>query len=154
VRNLDGTFDERDRHGTVDSYSASNTLGIAQLTRISDRNGNQMTFDYNANGQLTNMVDTLGRAIAYSYDGNGRITRVTDFTGRMLQFTYDGDGNLTSETSPAVTGTPNGNDFPFGKTTRYTYSSGYGDSRFNHNLLTVTAPNEVAVSAAAPGGAV
>ena len=146
VRNLDGTFDERDRHGTVDSYSATNTLGVARLTRIRDRNGNQMTFDYNTLGQLTNVVDTLGRSIAYGYDGNGRLTQVTDFTGRTLQFTYDGDGNLISETSPAVTGTPNGNDFPLGKTTRYTYSSGYGDARLNHNLITVTAPNEVALS--------
>ena len=29
------------------------------------------------------------------------------------------------------------------------YASGFGDPRFNHNLLTVTAPNEVAVSGAA-----
>ena len=48
--------------------------------------------------------------------------------------------------SPAVTGTPNGNDFPTGKTTRYTYSSGFGDPRLNHNLLSVTAPNEVATA--------
>jgi len=146
LRNLDGTFDERDRHGIADSYSATNTLGIARLTRIRDRNGNQMTFDYNPLGQLTNVVDTLGRSIAYSYDGNGRLTQVADFTGRTLQFTCDGDGNLATVTSPAVTGTPNGNDFPLGKTTRYTYSSGFGDARFNHNLLTVTAPNEVAAS--------
>ena len=146
VRNPDGSFDERDRHGMVDSYSVTNGLGLARLARIRDRNGNQMTFDYNALGQLTNVVDTLGRSIAYGYDGNGRLTKVTDFTGRMVQFSHDADGNLSSVTSPAVTGTPNGNDFPLGKTTRYTYSSGFGDARFNHNLLTVTAPNEVAVS--------
>ena len=146
VRNLDGTFDERDRHGTVDSYSATNTLGIAKLTRVRDRNGNQMTFDYNTLGQLTNVLETLGRAIAYSYDSSGRLTQVTDFTGRTLQFGYDANGDLAGVTSPPVTGTPTGNDFPLGKTTRYTYSSGFGDARLNHNLLTVTAPNEVVVS--------
>jgi YD repeat-containing protein len=146
TRNPDGTFDERDRHGTVHSYLATNMLGIAQLARVRDRNSNQMTFGYNALSQLTNVVDTLGRSISYSYDANGRLTQVMDFAGRTLQFGYDANGDLVSVTSPAVIGTPNGNDFPLGKITRYTYSSGSGDSRLNHNLLTVTAPNEVAVS--------
>src|SRR4030095_8718108 len=39
-----------------------------------------------------------------------------------------------------VTGTPNGNDFPLGKTTRYRYSKGFVDDRGNHNLLTITDP--------------
>lgn len=144
ARNLDGSYDERDRHGMVHSFSATNGVGVARLARKRDRNGNQMTFQYNPLDQLTNVVDTLGRSIAYSYDVNGRLTQVTDFIGRSLRFSYDANGDLATVTSPAVTGTPNGNDFPLGKTTRYTYSSGSGDARFNHNLLTVTAPNEVA----------
>jgi YD repeat-containing protein len=145
TRNPDGTFDERDRHGTVHTYGTTNALGIARLTRIRDRNGNEMTLDYNVFGQLANVFDTLGRSIAYAYDGDGRLALVTDFASRVLQFAYDPEGNLVRVTSPAVTGTPNGNDFPLGKTTQYTYSSGYGDSRLNHNLLTVTAPNEFAL---------
>src|ERR1035441_9694865 len=145
-RNLDGTFTERDRHGNTNAYFPPNTLGIAQLSSISDRNANQMTFQYNAASQLTNVVDTLGRSIAYGYDASGRLTTVTDFAGRTVRFSYDSMGDLASVTSPAVTGTPNGNDFPSGKTTLYTYSSGFADPRFNHNLLTVTAPNEAAVS--------
>src|SRR5262249_7648225 len=35
-------------------------------------------------------------------------------------------------------------DFPQGKTEAYTYSSGLSDEKLNHNLLTITAPNEVA----------
>ena len=143
--NAAGIYRERDRHGLTNTYSATNILGIAKLSSISDRNGNQMTFQYNAVGQLTNTVDTLGRSIVYAYDANGRLTSVTDFAGRTRGFTYDSMGDLTSMTTPAVTGTPNGNDFPSGKTTVYTYSSGFADPRFNHNLLTVTAPNEVAV---------
>ena len=46
--------------------------------------------------------------------------------------------------SPIVENTPNGNDFLEGKTTRYTYSSGFSNEALNHNLLTVTRPNEVA----------
>ena len=43
-------------------------------------------------------------------------------------------------TTPIVTGTPNGNDFPSGKTTVYTYSTGFADELLNHNLLTITDP--------------
>jgi RHS repeat-associated protein len=148
TKNPDGSFTERDRHATTNSYSAPNGFGIAKLSSIVDRNGNQMAFIYNANGQLITVMDTLARSISYSYDAYGRLTTVTDFAGRSLKFTYDGYGNLVSATAPAVTGTPNGNDFPTGKTTRYTYSSGFADPRFNHNLLSVTAPNEVAVNGA------
>ena len=44
-------------------------------------------------------------------------------------------------TTPAVTGTCTGNDFPDGKTTVYTYSKGFDDDRLNHNLLTITDPS-------------
>lgn len=143
--NTDGTIYERDRHGTTNFYFAPDSLGIAKLSRISDRNANQMTFQHNSGGQLTNVIDTLARSIAYRYDSNGRLTNVTDFAGRAMRFDYNTNGDLAAITSPAVTGTP-GNNFPSGKTTRYTYSSGFADPRFNHQLLTVTAPNEVAVS--------
>ena len=67
-----------------------------------------------------------------------------DFAGRTIRYKYDLHGNLVAVTSPAVTGTPNGNDFPEGKTCQYTYSSGYADPRLNHNLLSITVANEVA----------
>ena len=41
---------------------------------------------------------------------------------------------------PAVIGTPNGNDFPGGKTNRYAYSGGNLDQRLNHNLVAITDP--------------
>jgi len=50
-------------------------------------------------------------------------------------------GDLKTVTSPPVTGTPNGNDFPFGKTTTYTYSTGFADERENHLLLSVMDAN-------------
>src|SRR5437764_13311881 len=42
--------------------------------------------------------------------------------------------------------TLNGNYFPHGKAWRYAYSDGFADDRLNHNLLTITAPNEVVAS--------
>jgi len=144
VRNTDGTFTERDRNGTKVFYSRPDANGIARMTELRDRNGNRMRFEYNAQGQLIRVIDTLGRPIVYRYNANRRLIEVEDFTGRKIRFEYDRNGDLVAVTSPAVVGTPNGNDFPAGKTTRYTYSSRFADERLNHNLLTITAPNEVA----------
>ena len=102
-----------------------------------------MQFVYNGIGQLVQVIDTLGRPIDYRYNGQGQLVEIVDFVERSIHFEYDANGDLTAVTSPTVVDTPNSNDFPDGKTERYTYSSGFTDARLNHNLLTVTAPNEV-----------
>jgi YD repeat-containing protein len=144
VHNGDGTYRERDSAGNIVTYAAPAGDGISQMTSLADRDGNTMTFQYNSLGQLTTVNDTLGRPITYTYNSQGELSQVQDFSGRSLTFQYDNQGNPISVTTPPVTGTPNANDFPQGKTTRYTYSSGYSDERLNRELLTVTQPNEVA----------
>ena len=116
-----------------------------KLDSIVDRNGNTMSFSYDAFGRLVTVNDTLGRDIVMAYNPDGFVESVTDFTGRQMTYAYyqDGDsggsfGDLKSVTGPAVTGTPNGNDFPNGKTWTYTYTTGFADERLNHNLLTIT----------------
>jgi RHS repeat-associated protein len=144
VQNQDRTFVERDRNGNKVFYSAADARGIARMTELRDHNGNRMRFEYNAQGQLIRVSDTLGRPIDYSYNSDGRLVEVRDFFGRSIKFAYNQLGDLVAVTSPAVTGTPTGNDFPQGKTTRYSYSSGFLELMLNHNLLTITAPNEAA----------
>jgi YD repeat-containing protein len=131
---------------TFHSLDDSNSAG--QITSITDRNGNSMVFDYDVSGRLITIKDTLERNITLSYNGDGFIDGVTDFNDRTVSYQYyDGIepngllGDLKSVTTPAVTGTPTGNDFPSGKTTLYTYSTGFADDRLNHNLLTITDPN-------------
>lgn len=141
--NGDGTYNERSPDGRVVVYETLFTDNFVRMTSISDRNDNTMTFDYHNGRFLTHVVDPLGRSIDYLYS-EGHISDVRDFTGRTVHFEYDARGDLISATSPTVTGTPNGNDFPDGKTEQYTYSSGFADSSLNHDLLTVTAPNEFA----------
>jgi YD repeat-containing protein len=144
IRNPDGTFTERDRNGTTVTYSRPDATGIARMMSVTDRNGNTMRFVYNRAGQLTQVLDTLGRPIDYRYNRDGRLVEVRDFFNRSIKFEYDANGDLVAVTSPAVIGTPNGNDFPQGKTTRYSYLSGI-DEQLKHNLVSITAPNEVAV---------
>jgi len=118
--------------------------GAGRISQIVDRNNNTMRFQYDELGHLTNVIDTLNRNIRIGYDTNGFINSVIDFADRAVRYEHylesdrDGSfGDLKSATTPAVTGTPNGNDFPNGKTTTYTYSRGYLDPRLNHNLVSI-----------------
>lgn len=142
TRLSNGSFEELEPHGTRWIFATPNCLGVAALAQVIDRYTNTLNFYYNSAGQLTNAVDSSGRAYAYQYDSAGRLVRVADFTGRGITLGYDGNGDLVSVTSPPVTGTPTGNDFPSGNTVRYTYSHGFGDARLNHNLLSIIAPNQ------------
>ncbi len=123
-------------------FTGSPTDG--KLRMLEDRNGNRMEFIYDDAGRLIRVIDTLGRPIDYFYDHRGRLSEIRDFLNRSILYRYNSLGDLTEVTSPSVTGTPNQNDFLEGKTERYSYSSGFLDRRLNHNLLTITAPNQVA----------
>lgn len=119
-----------------------------KIEALEDRNGNTISFSYDGSGRLDTVLDDLGRSYGFTYNTNGFLESVSDFTGRTVQYEYypaSGDpdgvsGDLKSAATPQVTGTPNGNDFPAGKTTVYTYSTGLADEKLNHNLLTVTDP--------------
>lgn len=131
--------------GTWTFFPFDGTARAGKLSRSVARNGNSMAFQYDAQGRLSVVTDTLGRDIRIAYDAGGRIASVKDFAGRAVRYTYyngvepgGSKGDLKSATTPAVTGTSNGNDFPQGKTTTYTYSTGFADDRLNHNLLSIT----------------
>lgn len=124
--------------GTWQFFPLDGSAKQGKISRSTDRNGNFLLFAYDVSGRLVTITDTLNRNISVAYNGNGFIQSVTDFGGRQVRYEYDGEGNLAAAISPAVIGTPNGNDFPGGKTNRYTYSQGFADSRLNHNLLTIT----------------
>ncbi|HEY3243308.1 MAG TPA: DUF6531 domain-containing protein, partial [Phycisphaerae bacterium] len=130
-----------------------------KIDKIIDRNGNdnnpahgnRLTFAYDGAGRLITITDTLGRNISVTYiavPGAGeRIDSVTDFAGRQVKYEYYASGepggsagDLKSARSPIVTGTPNSNDFPLGKKTVYTYTTGFSDERLNHCLKTIRDP--------------
>jgi RHS repeat-associated protein len=123
-----------------------------RINEIRDRNDNTLRLEYDAAGRLERVQDTLHtaanpREIVVDYNRNGFIESVTDFVGRQVRYEYYDDveaggsyGDLKSVRTPVVTGTPTGNDFVDGKTTVYTYSTGFADERLNHNLLTLTDP--------------
>jgi len=119
--------------------------GAWRISESRDAFGNTMTFAYDGAGRLSTITDTLGRTITVAYNARSLVESVTDFAGRSIHYAYC-DGvepgcdldDLKSVTSPAVTGTPTGNDFPQGRTTTYTYSHGYAFAELNHNLLSIS----------------
>jgi len=142
----DGRFTLRFADGGRWVFRPLSGSAAGRIESIVDRNDNHIDFAYGSDGRLASIADTLGRAIAVSWTGD-RIASITDFAGRTVSYSYYADadpggsaGDLRSATSPAVLGTPHGNDFPAGKTTTYTYSEGFADERLNHNLLSVTDP--------------
>ena len=119
-------------------FDGSATSG--KLAQIIDRNGNTLSLLYNTAGRLAEIVDDLDRTNTVAYNPAGQLASVTDFSGRMVSYQYYGGrdtggspGDLKSVTSPPVTGTPNGNDFPTGKTVTYTYSRGYANDAENYS---------------------
>jgi YD repeat-containing protein len=145
-----GGFLLRAPRGTVLMFHAfDGSSRSGSLDSTTDRNGNRTTFLYDNQGLLTTVVDPLGRAFTYAYDSMGRIVSLTDFAGRQVVYSYDANGDLVTVRSPIISGTPNGNDFPNGRTTAYQYSSGYADDRLNHNLIAIIRPDEFAAGTAA-----
>lgn len=145
-QNFDGTFTLNFEHrGRWTFFPFDGRPEAGRVARIIERNGNGLTFEYDQQGRLTQIIDSLDRPIEVRYNDDGFISDVVDFSGRTLHYEYFGRnerggnfGDLKSVTSPIVTGTPNGNDFPNGKTVSYTYTTGFEDARLNGNLVTIT----------------
>jgi YD repeat-containing protein len=153
TRETDGSFTMTFAHKgkwRFNPLDGANSEG--KINAVTDRNGNAMTYSYDALGRLTTIHDALdsashNRDINISYNAGGYIESVTDWIGRKVTYEYysigeagGSVGDLKTATSPSVTGTPTENDFPEGKTTAYTYSKGYADERLNHNLMTINGP--------------
>jgi len=81
------------------------------LLSVEDRNGNTLTFEYNANKKLTNVIDQTGRGLTLTYNEQGYISSATDPLGRAVSYVYNTDGNLISVVNP------------MGATTTYEYDA-------------------------------
>ncbi|GCE07760.1 DUF6531 domain-containing protein [Dictyobacter aurantiacus] len=77
------------------------TSGSTYLQKITDKNNNSITFNYNAtdNRLVDSVVDTQGRTTSFQYeaDGDGQITQITDPSGRTVTYGYSG-ADLTTIT--------------------------------------------------------
>lgn len=100
----------------------SDPLIPGKITQVSERHGNIISFEYDAQGRLWKIRDTLNtpadnRVFTVNYNPEGYIASVTDFLGRKVEYAYYGQGetggspgDLKSVTTPPVTTTHNPND--------------------------------------------
>ena len=88
VRNDDGTWTLKKPDQRNYQFDSS-----GRLTRVVDRNNNQVTLNYNGSN-LSQVTDTVGRTFDFTYSGS-LLTTITDPIGRILRFNYD-NANLTS----------------------------------------------------------
>lgn len=95
VKNADGSFTLTQKNQTRMAFNST-----GQLTSISDRNGNSLSFTYNGAGNLVTIADTVGRVVSLSYNGANRLASVTDPIGRQVTYAYDANGRLVSDTDP------------------------------------------------------
>lgn len=105
-KNPDGTFDIAEKYGGVQHVGAD-----GKLLTISDRNGNTLTFSYDAVGCLSRITNASGNYVDFQLGPNGKIASVSDNLGRTVAYAYDSNGNLISSTDP------------MGKTTQYLYDA-------------------------------
>ena len=150
---LDGTLTLTFAGRALWTFSAlDDPVAPGVITSIVDRNGNELAFNYDAQGRLNQVIDSLDRPITIAYNSDGFIASVTDFANRSVRYEYyeDGDadgsaGDLKSATTPSVLAEPEfqipaGHEYPDGKTTVYTYTTGFIDDRLNHNMTSITDP--------------
>lgn len=70
-----------------------------QLTKETDRDGNSLTFTYNAKNQLETVKDGAERTLTFTYNAEGLVESVKDPMGHTAKYTYEG-GNLKTVTLP------------------------------------------------------
>lgn len=120
--------------------SVDGTVVTGRIDKITDPNGNTLTCAHDAaTGHLTGVSSPSGQSLTVAWSGD-RIASITDHTGRSVSFSYHEssatggpEGSLEAIGAPAGSGLP-----PAAGATTFTYSTGTGHPRLDHNLLSVT----------------
>lgn len=152
--------------GAPDGRSVSYGYTNGRLSRVTDVRGNDTLYSYDTNGLLTDIVDQNGNRMVHNvYGTDGRVVEQTDSRGNITTFDWD----AATQTSTMVD--PRGSTWkdvysnnvlakrvdPLGNATSYYYNErldlrAIEDPRgnrttmtydSNHNLLTITAPNNI-----------
>lgn len=85
------------------------------LTSITDRYGNVITINHDAQNRITEVVDPVSRRLAFEYDSSNMLVKITNPLNRFVGYEYDANGNLTTVTDLA------------GKKTTYSYYDSFNE---------------------------
>jgi len=106
IKNSDGTYTIVNRDGT--RHELRND---GKVSRIIDKNNNQLTFEYSPIGCLSRITNASGNYVTFQLGPNGKIASVSDNLGRTITYSYDQNGNLISFADP------------MGNVTQYVYNT-------------------------------
>lgn len=94
VKNDDGTYTITEKDGTKWIFNPE-----GRITSVVDRNGNSLSFTYDA-GRLVGVTDPNGRSASFAYnDGSGQLSTITDPGGKLYTLSYL-NGNLSAVSYP------------------------------------------------------
>ena len=116
----------RYKDGSAVLFRESSIFGLDDVhfaVSFSDRNGNRLTVERDADDRITRIVEPAGRALSFTYGANNLIESISDPIGRSVSYTYNGN-RIDTVTDVG------------GGTTRYTYNADGG-------ILTITDPKNI-----------
>lgn len=111
---------------SFDSGKVYSFNDAGKISKIADKNGNNLTFGYDEEKKFIKTIDTLGREINYVYNTDSRLQEIVDFTGKKVVFIYSEAGDLTTikignEANP--------------RTISFEYITGNANKKLNHNIM-------------------
>jgi RHS repeat-associated protein len=90
-----GIYTILNRDGSIQELNAD-----GKINRILDKNGNELSFQYNSVGCLSRITNVSGNYVDFQLGPNGKIASISDNLGRTVSYTYDESGNLIASTDP------------------------------------------------------
>jgi YD repeat-containing protein len=81
------------KNGEVHTFGA-----YGKLLTVNDRNNNQTSLDYDANGNLAGITDPFGRVLSVTSNAAGRVVSIADALGTIATYRYDPQDELASVT--------------------------------------------------------
>lgn len=127
VASIDGPRTDASDVTTLSYYNCTTGGACGQLQSVTNALGRITTYDaYDANGRVTQITDPNGLQTNYTYDARGRVLTMTQTppmgTARVTGYAYNAGGDVTSVT------------FPDGRILIYTYNAARKLTRVTDNL--------------------
>jgi RHS repeat-associated protein len=86
--------------GRTVTHAYASPSGPADVSSITDANGNVTRRTYDSRGNLRSITYADGTSESFTYDGAGRPISWTNCRGQKTQYAYDAEGRLTAKVYP------------------------------------------------------
>ena len=91
---------QQDGRGATTQFNYQVNSDGTQTTTVTDRNGKNTVYSFDANLLLLKKVNPTGAFEQWTYDYNGDMSTYTNLNGNTTSYAYDSNGNVLSITDP------------------------------------------------------